>query len=1306
MGRCCRRKWSAATSIVIIMLAHCAAFAEPVNLADARKVADTFLRVQPADRAGTLAAAAETAAAPVGYREIRDSNGVIVAYVADLEPRGFIAVAANTDVTPVVAYSLRSSFPAAGDTKHPLGRMLRADLALRAKALAEDPQIKNPEVGRLWDLYLAGQAEGLGDAAFQQWPPEGTTSTGGWVETTWEQDPPYNSFCPLDPVDGQRSYVGCVATALAQILHYHRQFDMSFGPDDSYVTYSGIWLDADNDLYDFPSFAELNTYLDAVRLKCRDGVALDETDMAALSLACGIAVGMDYSSEGSGASVYAVRDALLDRLGFHSADLFGGISRASHLTLQENLVNGSPALVSISPPDGFGGHALVCDGYNTRGEYHLNFGWGGSHPTEISEAWYCLPVDIPSSASVITETILNLRPDEPLIEVDPDALDFYSLPSQESAPQAVRINNRGANALIDSISSADGFVISGEDGVYADRIDSFTIENPSEGAVVCVRFRPEQAGGFYGTLRIGYNNGNCRHVVLRGWAFEGGTNVPAGNVSGTWTDSEGPYFVTGDIKVPQDRELTIQPGVKVFFTGRYGMTVGRRARLVAQGNAARPIEFTAWNREDGWAGLRFIDSDDDDVLSHCVITFANKGADPIPHTDEPADTTPDSLGGALYCSESSPTIENCTIANNTGDIGGAIYCDTGDPVITNTVIANNASLGGWSRCGGLHFAGSSRPQVINCTIVNNLPGGIFSTSWLPPTVVNTIVWGNDDYQIQTDESVMEVTFSDVQSGYHGEGNMDLDPRFLDPSAGVGVDYDGTSANWALRDFSPCVNAGTQVEGLPETDPTGGPRMYCGIVDLGACESQAEGPSLTVRPSVTQDVGFVPAGANTTTYFDLLNAGQAGFTVQTISLSDANEVFSMGTTAEGVYLSPGDSIRVEVEFHPTAERVYTGVVDIRSGGRNALHQRVTLRGVGVSGTIIPGGPVSGTWKRADGPYTVTGDIEVPKGQTLTIEPGVVVRFAGHFRLTVGYRATLRAVGTEQDKITFTATDAHEGWFGIRFYSSGTDDTLQHCILEHAKKPREGGADIPDLFGGAVFCGTFGNEWAALFTYSSPLIDSCLFRDNYGRTGGAIACIDGSEATITNNTFIGNEADYDGGAITMYYADCTIGNNVIARNSAWVAGGIMNYLGVPTIVNNTIVSNRPSAMHLELTTTSWVIRQRCLITNNVVWSNEIFATEDVLPEEYDICFNDIQGGWEGQGNIDIDPAFVDPPNDDYHLKSQAGHWDSAQGTWVTDDVTSPCIDAGDPGADVGDEPPLNGSRINMGAYGGTTQASKTP
>jgi hypothetical protein len=69
------------------------------------------------------------------------------------------------------------------------------------------------------------------------------------------------------------------------------------------------------------------------------------------------------------------------------------------------------------------------------------------------------------------------------------------------------------------------------------------------------------------------------------------------------------------------------------------------------------------------------------------------------------------------------------------------------------------------------------------------------------------------------------------------------------------------------------------------------------------------------------------------------------------------------------------------------------------------------------------------------------------------------------------------------------------------------------------------------------------------------------------------------------------------------------------------------------------------------------------------------------------------------------FADVSKGDFHLKSQAGRFDPNSMNWITDVETSPCIDAGNSLTKIGQEPKPNGSRINMGAYGGTEQASKS-
>jgi hypothetical protein len=1315
-----RKKSLVIISIGLCLFVCCASLAAPVNIEQVRKASDTFLKSQHVhqkqqkvllSRTGGQKAPAEEFTA-AGLKEIRGDDGTVLAFITELEPRGFIAVSADTDITPIVAYSFNCSFPASNDKKNPLYRMLKEDMKLRAKALAKYQHLKKAENNGLWNFYANGDSESSVNQTFQQWPEENATATGGWVETTWVQDSPYNDLCPLDPVDANRCYVGCVATAMAQMLNYHQKCAAQFDENDSYVLYSGLKIDDDSELYDFPSFEQLNNYLSNLQRKYIMREDIDNTDVAALSFACGVASKMEFSSWGSGASEYDAQEALLDKFGFHSAELAGNLSRESYLILQENIMNKLPALLGINDEDGSNGHFIVCDGYNTNGEYHLNFGWGSPYPEEITEVWYKLPSELPPYMNIFSEVMLNIQPVQSSVDISPLSLTFHSFPRHESESQRLfMINNTQREVSINSISSPEGFLISLTGGDYSDNIESFEMQSTGQEVIINVKFSPEREGGYYGILKIHYDDGNTKNVILKGNSFSGGIEISAGRVFGTWYQSRSPYFIEGDIEVPEYGELVIEPGVKVIFLGPYGMTIRENAVLIARGSEVNPIEFTALNKDIGWGGLRFLESNSDDILNYCVITDSKKGSgfttDDTGGGDAGAEDE-DRSGGAVYCYASNPIIMNCKITNNMGEEGGAIYCVGSYPIISNTLIANNTAIGGYLQCGGIYSDEWGVAEIRNCTIVNNLPGGIFSTSQEGMSVTNTIVWGNDSYQIETQESRPTVSFCNIEGGYEGEGNIDLNPSFFEPSSGTGAEYNGTSANWSLQSTSPCINSGTEIE-LPLTDLAGNLRICGDIVDLGAYENQSDLPLITINPSGKIDAGFIHVDSSSTVSFNITNTGGLGFEVESLSISESNDVFSIVTDIENRFLEPGDSVQVDIRFAPIEEKVYTGTIRVQSTSSNAPNKQIVVKGVGVSGTIIPAGMVYGTWTIYDSPYVITGDINVRKGRSLDIEPGVVVKFAGHFSLTVGYRAILRAIGTGTEYVVFTPMDTDEGWYGIRFVNTDDDDVLRYCTIEYSKKPSSrGNGDVNLMGGGILCCGSIDDEPGYIIP-SSPTIESCLIADNHAQSGGGIWCMDYSEVTISSCTIVDNSAERYGAGIGIISSNCEITNNVIAHNYGGRGGGIFNWFGVVSIINNTIVHNRPSGIHLDITPLSpWDPGFGMDVYNNIVWHNEIYMSESTYLGEYDIRFNNIQGGWEGEGNMNLDPYFADTDarNGDYHLKSEAGRWDPYSQAWVSDDVTSPCINAGMPGTPIGSEPSPNGNLINMGAYGGTAQASKGP
>jgi len=222
-------------------------------------------------------------------------------------------------------------------------------------------------------------------------------------------------------------------------------------------------------------------------------------------------------------------------------------------------------------------------------------------------------------------------------------------------------------------------------------------------------------------------------------------------------------------------------------------------------------------------------------------------------------------GGGICCNSSSPTITNNTITANSADYGGGIYCSSSSsPIITNNTITANSAVGTLSPGnGGGIYCTSSSPTITNCIITGNealgesnaYGGGIYCTSYSTitnctitgnrayrprhdlggvgggiycdtssSTVLNTILWNDNPDEI---DGSITVTYSDVKGGWPGEGNIDADPLFVDPS----------SDNYHLQASSPCIDAGTY-SGAPPDDLDGNPRDE--FPDMGAYEYQGDG----------------------------------------------------------------------------------------------------------------------------------------------------------------------------------------------------------------------------------------------------------------------------------------------------------------------------------------------------------------------------------------------------------------------------------------------------------------------------------
>ena len=212
-------------------------------------------------------------------------------------------------------------------------------------------------------------------------------------------------------------------------------------------------------------------------------------------------------------------------------------------------------------------------------------------------------------------------------------------------------------------------------------------------------------------------------------------------------------------------------------------------------------------------------------------------------------------------------------------------------------------------------------------------------------------------------------------------------------------------------------------------------------------------------------------------------------------------------------------------------------------------------------------------------------------------------------------------------------------------------------------------------------------------ASPTITKCNIIDN--NTG--IILYNESKPTISycnimTNTATGVEMHVNVSGRAKLYNRPDITNCIIAENGQYGVSG-----DFPTITNCTICNNIAGGIFNSTPT----------VTNSIIYFNgDGTLTTQITGDSNTITYSDVQGIGQDSGNIDVDPLFADIVNGDYHLMSQSGRWNPTNQSWIQDQVSSSCIDAGDPNSDIGLEPEPNGSIINMGAYGGTAQASMSP
>jgi predicted outer membrane repeat protein len=352
--------------------------------------------------------------------------------------------------------------------------------------------------------------------------------------------------------------------------------------------------------------------------------------------------------------------------------------------------------------------------------------------------------------------------------------------------------------------------------------------------------------------------------------------------------------------------------------------------------------------------------------------------------------------------------------------------------------------------------------------------------------------------------------------------------------------------------------------------------------------------------------------------------------------------------------------------------------------------------------------------ADYPTIQEGIDASVDGDTVLVQPGTYVEninFSGH-NIVLG---SLFLTTGDTSYISQTIIDGDSAGSVVTF-ESGEDSTaiITGFVVQNG---------LSVISGGGISC-----RFADPTITSNHIIgNSAIGSQLTDGTGGGICCFN-SNAIISHNIISGNVAvgypiwTYGiGGGIYCYNSSARISNNLIHENDAlgeWGFGGGLSLLSsLPIMINNVIVEN--SALHwgggIHFYESSPIIVNNVLsgnkaevsgggiycelvsnptITNTIFWADSASYSAEIDFDDSSspyLTYCDIQGGWPGEGNIDVDPLFRDTTSGDFHLMSIA----------CGDSVDSPCIDAGD--ANILDNLldcswGLGTYISDMGAYGG--------
>jgi len=310
------------------------------------------------------------------------------------------------------------------------------------------------------------------------------------------------------------------------------------------------------------------------------------------------------------------------------------------------------------------------------------------------------------------------------------------------------------------------------------------------------------------------------------------------------------------------------------------------------------------------------------------------------------------IGGGIFCYNSDLSLRNVAIYGNgaVNGAGGGIFCSSSNLSLVNVLIASNSAVS-WGSMpageGGGIYCGNSQINLVNVNIINNdasggASGGLYCESGSSVNMINSIVRDNNPQLIYLEPGVISsITYSDIQSGWTGTGNIDINPHFIDPASG----------DFHLSDYSLCIGAGTQ-NGAPATDIDGEPRPnpVLSNPDMGIYENNRANPIYEPNIVVSSDTlnfGNVFIGDSTVIDLSIENNGSLDLFIYSAITQPSQ--YTVSPSFAG--LDPFEKEIFTVTFAPTDTSHCAGLLTLTSNDSDQVIYEVVLNGEGLKPPVI-------------------------------------------------------------------------------------------------------------------------------------------------------------------------------------------------------------------------------------------------------------------------------------------------------------------------------------------------------------------